>query len=806
MRGDRIISAPRKATPRRRLRPSAFDLPLLPVRDLVVFPSMVLPLFVGREASIRAVESAMSMGRQLVFVAQRQAVVEEPAPTDLYRVGTVATVLRMLKLPDGRLKLLVQGQSKARIQSYTQVQPYYAVRCEALEDLRHLPASPLELEALVHLTRQQLERLLAMGRLMPPDVLILADNFKSPGRLADLILANLGVDVEEAQQMLELRDPLRRLRKVGEFLNKELEMMAMQHKIQSEAREEMSKTQREYFLREQLKLIQRELGEVDERAAEMLELKERIDQAKMPSEVTQESRKQLTRLERMHPEAAEASMVRNYLDWLLELPWTTTTMDRLDLHEARQVLEEDHYGLDQVKERILEYLGVCKLKEHMRGPLLCFVGPPGVGKTSLGKSIARALGRNFVRLSLGGIKDEAEIRGHRRTYVGALPGRIIQSMRQAGSANPVFMLDEVDKIGMDVRGDPAAALLEVLDPEQNHSFSDHYLGMSFDLSRVMFIATANLADPIPSALRDRMEVIRLAGYTEDEKRHIARRYLLPRQLREHGLSERHLRLSESALTRAITAYTREAGLRNLERELATVCRKIARQVAEGVDRSFQVHAGNLPQYLGVRKFHREVEQQHDAVGVATGLAWTEAGGEVMHVEATLMEGKGQLTLTGSLGEVMKESAQAALSYIRTRAQELQIPHKRFRENDLHIHVPAGAIPKDGPSAGIAMATALVSILTSTPIDHTIAMSGEITLRGQVLAVGGVKEKVLAAKRAGIQCVILPLTNRPDVEEISAKHRRGLRCVFVDTVDEVFAAALKTEQRRPGVRLSLGAPA
>jgi ATP-dependent Lon protease len=644
-----------------------------------------------------------------------------------------------------------------------------------------------------------------MGRLMPPDVLILADNFKSPGRLADLILANLGVDVEAAQHMLELRDPLRRLRKVGELLNKELEMMAMQHKIQSGAREEMSKTQREYFLREQLKLIQRELGEVDERAAELLELKERIDQAKMPSAVIQESRKQLTRLERMHPEAAEASMVRNYLDWLLELPWTMTTTDRLDLHEARQVLEEDHYGLEQVKERILEYLGVCKLKEHMRGPLLCFVGPPGVGKTSLGKSIARALGRNFVRLSLGGIKDEAEIRGHRRTYVGALPGRIIQSMRQAGSANPVFMLDEVDKIGMDVRGDPAAALLEVLDPEQNHTFSDHYLGMPFDLSRVMFIATANLADPIPSALRDRMEVIHLAGYTEDEKRHIARRYLLPRQLREHGLSERHLGLSESALTQAITAYTREAGLRNLERELATVCRKIARQVAEGVDRPFQVHAGNLSQYLGVRKFHREVEQQHDAVGVATGLAWTEAGGEVMHVEATLMEGKGQLTLTGSLGEVMKESAQAALSYIRSRARELHIPHKRFRDNDLHIHVPAGASPKDGPSAGIAMATALVSILTSTPIDHTIAMSGEITLRGQVLAVGGVKEKVLAAKRAGIQCVILPLMNRPDLEEIPAKNRRGLRCVFVDTVAEVFATALKAASRRPRARLSLGAP-
>jgi ATP-dependent Lon protease len=790
-----MINAPRKATTRRRLRPSSLALPLLPVRDIVIFPAMVLPLFVGREASIRAVESAMSSRRQLVFVAQRQAAVEEPAPTDLYHVGTIVSILRMLKLPDGRLKLLVQGQSKAHIHTYTQLQPYYTVRCDTLEDLYELPASSLELEALVHLTRQQLERLLAMGRLMPPDVLILADNFKSPGRLADLIVANLGMDVKEAQQLLELRDPLRRLRRVGELLNKELEMMAMQHKIQSEAREEMSKTQREYFLREQLKLIQRELGEVDERAAELLELKERIDQAKMPAEVAQESRKQLIRLERMHPEAAEASMVRNYLDWLLELPWTTATTDRLDLHEARRVLDDDHYGLEQVKERILEYLGVCKLKEHMRGPILCFVGPPGVGKTSLGKSIARALGRTFVRLSLGGLRDEAEIRGHRRTYVGALPGRIIQGMRQAGSANPVFMLDEVDKIGMDVRGDPAAALLEVLDPEQNHAFSDHYLGLPFDLSRVLFIATANLADPIPSALRDRMEVIRLAGYIDDEKRHIARRYLLPRQLREHGLKERHLRLSEAALTHTITAYTREAGLRNLERELATICRKIARHVAEGMDRPFQVHTGNLQQYLGVRKYHPDVEQQDDAIGVATGLAWTEAGGEVMHVEATLMEGKGQLTLTGSLGEVMKESAQAALSYIRTRARELQVAPKRFQECDLHIHVPAGAIPKDGPSAGIAMATALVSVLTSTPIDHTMAMSGEITLRGQVLAVGGVKEKVLAAKRAGIQCVILPRGNRPDVEEIPAKNRRGLRCMFVDTVDEVLAAALAPLQRR-----------
>jgi ATP-dependent Lon protease len=762
---------------------------LLPVRDIVVFPYMVVSLPVGREASLRAVDSALNSDRRLMLVAQRQGTVEEPAPADLYRVGTVVSILRMLKLPDGRVKLMVQGQSKARIRAYTQRQPYFAVRFEPLQDAREFPALPLELEALLQLVRQQLERLLAMGRLIPPDMLILAENFKSPGRLADLIVANLGVAVDEAQRLLELRDPLQRLRKVGELLSKDLEMMAMQHKIQSEAREEMSKTQREYFLREQLKLIQKELGEMDERTGELLDLKKRIDRASMPAAVAEESRKHLTRLERMHPEAAEASMVRSYIEWLVELPWTHTTTDRLDLREARRVLDEDHQGLEAIKERILEYLSVRKLKKQLRGPILCFVGPPGVGKTSLGKAIARALGRRFVRLSLGGIRDEAEIRGHRRTYVGSLPGRIIQSMRQAGSANPVFMLDEVDKIGMDVRGDPAAALLEVLDPEQNHAFSDHYLGVPFDLSRVMFIATANLADPIPGALRDRMEVIRLAGYTEDEKRHIARRHLLPRQLREHGLEEHHVRLSEAALLQIITTYTREAGLRNLERELATVCRKIARKVAEGDERTFTVHPANLQHYLGVRKYSQENGQQHDAVGIATGLAWTEAGGDLVHIEATRMPGKGQLTLTGSLGEVMKESAQAALSYIRARANAFHIVPEAFQHYDLHIHVPAGATPKDGPSAGVAMTTALVSVLTGTPVAHTVAMSGEITLRGQVLAVGGIKEKVLAAKRLGIESVILPQANRPDFEDMPSKIRRSLRVRFVETVDEVLATAL-----------------
>jgi ATP-dependent Lon protease len=783
----------RRSVGRRRPQPLDIGLPLLPVRDIVVFPYMVVPLPVGRQASVRAVESAFNADRQLVLATQRQGAIEEPEPDDLYRVGTVASILRMLKMPDGRLKLLVQGHLKVRIHAYMQLQPYWRVRYETLEEPGNAAVSALELQALVQHTREQLEHLLSMGKLIPPDMLILADNVQAPGRLADVILANLGLGVEEAQALLELPDPVHRLRRVGELLHKELEMMAMQRRIESEVQEEISKTQHEYFLREQLKAIQKELGELDAPTADLLAFRECIAETDLPAAVEQECRKQLARLERLHPEAAEVSMVRSYLEWLVELPWTVTTTDHLDLHEARRVLDEDHYGLEHVKERILEYLGVCKLKEQMKGPILCFVGPPGVGKTSLGQSIARALGRKFVRLSLGGIRDEAEIRGHRRTYVGTLPGRILQSMRQAGSANPVFILDEVDKLGADFRGDPAAALLEVLDPEQNHTFSDHYLGMPFNLSRVMFIATANLADPIPGALRDRMEIITLAGYSDDEKLHIAQRYLLPRQLSEHGLTSRYLRLSEVAIAHVIMAYTREAGVRNLERELATICRKIARQVAEGQEQTFHIHTGNAHRWLGMRKYLPEVEQQRDEIGVATSLAWTEAGGVMMHAEATVMDGTGQLLLTGSLGEVMKESAQAALSYTRARARDLGIPQMVFRECDLHIHVPAGAIPKDGPSAGITLAVALISALTATPVCHTVAMSGEITLRGQVLPVGGVKEKLLAAKRAGVQCVVLPEGNRQDVVDIPPKLRRGLRFVFARTMDEVLAVALAPQR-------------
>jgi ATP-dependent Lon protease len=785
---DDVGGTPRKAARQRRL-PQQMVLPLLPMRGIVVFPYMVLPLPVGREASLRAVERALGADHRLLLVAQHQATVEEPKPSELFHIGTIASVLRTLKLPDGRLKLLVQGRAKVRIHRYVQHRPYLSAYFEVLEDTAATPVSPLETDALVRHTREQLERLFVMGRLLPPDVLILADNVKAPGRLADLIVANLGLDFLDAQRLLEQQDPIQRLRKVGELLHEELERTALQHEIQSAARENMSKMQREYFLREQLKAIQKELGEMDERAADLLALEERIAKAKMPPAVAQESRRHLARLGRLPAEASEANLVHTYLEWLLDLPWQTYTTDCLDLHQARRLLDADHYGLAAVKERILEYLGVRKLKPQMRGPVLCFVGPPGVGKTSLGRSIARALGRKFVRLSLGGIRDEAEIRGHRRTYVGALPGRVLQGLQQAGAANPVFMLDELDKIGMDMRGDPAAALLEVLDPEQNHAFSDHYLGVPFDLSHVIFIVTANLVDPIPAALRDRLEIIRLPGYTDDEKRQIAKRYLLPRQLQEHGLDDHYLRFSDAALNEVITGYTREAGVRQLERALAAICRKVARSIAEGQDKTFHIHADRVPHYLGVRPYQAEIEQQHDEVGVATGLVWTEAGGEVIHVEATTMAGQGRLSLTGHLGEVMQESAHAALTYTRTQARALGIVRKAFRDHDLHIHVPAGAIPKDGPSAGITMATALISTLTSIPVRHTVAMSGEITLRGRVLAVGGVKEKVLAAQRTGVRCIILPAGNRQDLVELPGKVRRRLRFVFVETMDEVLAVAL-----------------
>ena len=774
------------------------QLPLLPVRDIVVFPYMVLPLFVGREMSIKAIEAALA-GNRMIFLATQKALdVENPRPEDIHKVGTIGIIMRMLKLPDERIKILVQGTAKGKVVEYIQTEPYYSVRIAKIVEAKP-PVAQLEAEAVMRTVKEQIERIISLGKVLMPDVMVVIENMEDPGRLADMVVSNLGLKVEVTQDVLELTDPIVRLKRVSEILAKEVEVLSMQQKIQAQAKGEMDKTQREYFLREQLKAIQKELGELDERAEEVAEFRKRIHDAKMPDKVLKECEKQLKRLEKMHPDTAESATVRTYLEWMVELPWSKKSTDNLDIKAAAKVLNEDHYDLEKVKERILEYLAVRKLKDKMKGPILCFVGPPGVGKTSLGKSIARALGREFVRISLGGVRDEAEIRGHRRTYVGALPGRIIQGIKQAGTNNPVFMMDEVDKVGMDFRGDPSAALLEVLDPEQNHAFSDHYLGVPFDLTEVMFITTANLMDPILPALRDRMEIIEIPGYTEEEKLGIARRYLIPRQLKEHGITDKHFRLAEPTLHRIVSHYTREAGVRNLEREIANVMRKVAKKVAEGKAQCHTITPANLQSYLGVPKFLPEAEQEKDEIGVATGLAWTESGGDVLYIEATVMKGKGQLTLTGHLGDVMKESAQAALSYVRSREKLLGINPDMFSKNDLHIHVPAGAIPKDGPSAGITMATALASSLSNIPVRRDVAMTGEVTLRGRVLPIGGLKEKILAAKRAKLSTVILPKRNKKDLEEIPKHLLRGIQLVFAETMDDVIKASLRqalAQQSKP----------
>ncbi len=769
------------------------ELPLLPVRDIVVFPYMVLPLFVGRDVSIQAIEEALARDRLIFLTTQKTQETEQPDSDDLHQVGTVGVIMRMLKLPDERIKILVQGLAKARIEAYTQTTPFFSVQIQKIPDPA-LSISTLEKEAMIRSTREALEKLVGSGKMLMPDVLTVIENLDDPGRLADIIASNLGLKVETTQGVLELEDPLERLKRVNEILGKEQEVLSMQQKIQAEAKGEMDKTQREYFLREQLKAIQKELGELDDRAEEVAEFRQKIEDAGMPEKVRKEADKQLKRLEKMHQDTAEAGTIRTYLEWIVELPWSHASQDNLDLQQAAKILHEDHYDLKKVKDRILEYLAVRKLKKKMKGPILCFVGPPGVGKTSLGKSIARALGRQFVRMSLGGTRDEAEVRGHRRTYVGALPGRIIQGIKQAGTKNPVFMLDEVDKLGMDFRGDPSAALLEVLDPEQNNAFVDHYLGVPFDLSDVMFITTANLIDPILSALRDRMEVIEIPGYSEEEKVGIGERYLIPRQLEEHGITKDHFQISKASLSQIISQYTKEAGVRNLEREIANVMRKVAKKIAEGKDKQYRITPKNLSHYLGIPKFLADQEQDKDEVGVATGLAWTETGGDVLYIEASNSKGKGQLTLTGHLGEVMKESAQAALSYIKSQAKPLGIDSEVFAKKDIHIHVPAGAIPKDGPSAGITMATALASCLSNLPIKREVAMTGEVTLRGRILPIGGLKEKVLAAKRAHLPIIILPKRNQKDLEDIPKHLLRGLEFVFAETMSEVFKHALRMKPR------------
>ncbi len=761
-------------------------IPLLPIRDIVIYPYMMIPLFVGREISINAVNEALARDRHIFLVVQKDATEDDPEADDLYRVGTVATILRMLKLDDGRVKILVQGLTKGIVEQVLGEKPYFEVRIEKVVEQQVIELS-LEVEALMRSVKEKIEQILNLKNL-PPEIVMVTDNVVDPGVLADLVASNLRLNIEESQSILEIYEPVERLKKINELLTRELELATMQARIQNQAKDEMSKTQREYFLREQLRQIHQELGEGDEKTEEMNEIKGQIDQAGMPPEVRKEATKQLKRLEQMHPESSESSLVRTYLDWMVELPWSERTEDNLDLKKAKEVLDEDHFDLEKIKERFLEYLAVNKLRKEIRGPILCFVGPPGVGKTSLGKSIARALGRTFVRISLGGIRDEAEIRGHRRTYVGALPGRIIQGMKQAGSNNPVFMLDELDKLGNDFRGDPSAALLEVLDPEQNHAFSDHYLNVPFDLSSVLFICTANLLDTIPPALRDRMEIINLSGYTNEEKLEIARRFLIPRQLQEAGISGDLLDVSNDAVLRIIEQYTREAGLRNLEREMAAICRKVARKVADGRTSRTRISRRNLHQYLGPARFLTEETQDQNEIGVATGLAWTSAGGEVLHVEASLSKGRGNLTLTGQLGDVMRESAQAAVSYARAQAKNLGLEENFYQKQDIHIHVPSGSIPKDGPSAGITMGTALISALTRRPVSRNVAMTGEITLRGRVLPVGGLKEKCLAAFRSGVGTVAIPFQNRKDLEEIPRPLRNKLHFILARDMNDVLAAA------------------
>jgi ATP-dependent Lon protease len=768
-------------------------LPLLPIRDIVIYPYMMLPLFVGREMSIRAVEESLSRQRLIFLVAQKNSAEDTPTPEDIYKVGTVASIMRMLKLADGRVKILVQGLAKGEIESYLKEQPYFETKIRKVVETAIQDVS-IEVEALMRNVKEKIEQILNLKNL-PPEIVMVTDNISDAGVLADLVASNLRLKIEESQGILEIFDPVTRLKKVNDLLSRELELSTVQARIQNQAKEEMSKTQRDYFLREQLKQIQQELGEGDERAEEMKDLKKQIEKAKMPIEAKREAEKQLKRLEQMHPESSEASLVRTYLDWLVDIPWSKRTKDNLNIKKAQQVLNEDHYDLEKVKERILEYLAVNKLKRKIKGPILCFVGPPGVGKTSLGKSIARSLGRNFVRISLGGIRDEAEIRGHRRTYVGALPGRVIQGIKQAGSNNPVFILDEIDKVGTDFRGDPSAALLEVLDPEQNHAFSDHYLNLAFDLSNVLFICTANLLDPIPAALADRMEVIQLSGYTSEEKLEIARKFLIPRQLENNGIPVNHLEISDDAVLRIIAQYTKEAGLRNLEREIASICRKVARKIAEGKKDLTRVTRANLHLFLGPPKFIPEAEQEQNEIGVATGLAWTSAGGEVLYVEASLSKGRGNLTLTGQLGEVMKESAHAAVSYARSHAKKLGIEEDFYQKLDVHIHVPAGAIPKDGPSAGITMATALISALTKRPVSRYVAMTGEITLRGRILPIGGLKEKCLAALHAGIKTIILPERNEKDLGEIPKQVRRKLTLITAKNMSDVLKASLLDKESR-----------
>lgn len=764
-------------------------LPILPLRGTVLFPELILPIMVGRKKSVKLIDEAMEGDRIIGVVTQHSSEVEDPDPGELYTIGVAAHLVRMVREVDGTQRVIVQGLERIKISRYIQDDPCFVAEVKVLTEEE---ATGVEIDALVMNLKNLFQKAVELAPHLTVELKNMVMNIKDPGILADIICSNLNINPSEKQEVLEIIDVKDRLNKVYLLLAREVQILELGDKIQSQVKEDIDKTQREYYLREQMKAIKKELGEIDEYGAELKELKEKIENAGMHEEARKTAEKEFDRLSKMPPASAEYTVARTYLDWLVELPWSKSTDDNLTIDHARKTLDEDHYDLEKVKKRILEYLAVRTLKKDMKGPILCFVGPPGVGKTSLGMSIARAMERKFTRISLGGVRDEAEIRGHRRTYVGALPGRIIQGIKKTGSNNPIFMLDEVDKIGTDFRGDPSSALLEVLDPEQNFSFSDHYIDVPFDLSKVMFITTANILEPVPPALRDRMEVLELPGYSDDEKLMIAKQHLITKQLNEHGLSSELLEFKDEALLKIINSYTREAGVRNLEREIAAICRAVAKEVAEGKKEKVTVQTDKtdmLHKFLGPVKFFSDVAERTSDPGIATGLAWTPTGGDIIFVEATKMNGEKGLSLTGQLGEVMKESAQAALSYIRSKAKDLGIEENFYQKNDIHIHVPAGAIPKDGPSAGITMFIALTSLLTDKPVRSDVAMTGEITLRGMILPVGGIKEKILAGKRAGIKTIILPQKNEKDLEELADHVKEGLEFKFVQRMDEVVKIVL-----------------
>ncbi|BCR05776.1 Lon protease [Desulfuromonas versatilis] len=765
--------------------------PLLPLRDIVIFPHMVTPLFVGRPRSINALEGAMEKDKLVFLATQKDAKVDEPLAEDIYEVGTVGQVIQMLKLPDGTVKVLIEGKTRGRIRAFSEQDEAFFVEAEELEDIA--VASP-EIEALIRTVVDTFENYASLGKKVPPEMVSSVSAMTDPGRLADTVIAHLSVRISEKQDILCQLAPRERLESLLALMEREVEILQIEKKIRSRVKSQMERSQKEYYLNEQMRAIQKELGEKDEFKQEIRDLEEKIEKRGMSKEAAEKARAELRKLKMMSPMSAEATVVRNYVDWLVSLPWKKGTRDRVDLDRAEAILEADHYGLEKVKERILEYLAVQALVKKIKGPILCLVGPPGVGKTSLGRSVARSLGRKFVRMSLGGVRDEAEIRGHRRTYIGAMPGKIVQGIRKVGVKNPVFLLDEIDKMSTDFRGDPSSALLEVLDPEQNGTFGDHFLDVEYDLSSVMFIATANTLFSIPRPLQDRMEIIRIEGYTEEEKLHISKRYLLPKQLEAHGLTAELVNFSEAGFYEIIRRYTREAGVRNLEREIANICRKLAREVVKAKDKnkSYSIGVAQVRKHLGVPRYSYGTMEEENRVGLATGLAWTEVGGELLNIETTILPGGGKLTITGKLGEVMRESAQAALSYVRSRWSELGLEKDFYPRLDIHIHVPEGAIPKDGPSAGITMATALASALTGRPVDRNLAMTGEITLRGRVLAIGGLKEKLLAAKRAGIQKVLIPKDNEKNLEEVPAQILKSLQVIPVAHVDEVLREALLGE--------------